>query len=437
MDYRGEDDIRITRRHQAIIPSYRFDCDKMCGNITEWGVDVRRDGGGQQNEYTLDLQVWRPSPTVNDSTGAGQYSLVGNNKFTSISLSGGVAIVTPSPQDYIQFQPGDVLGFYVDSESSFSLADDDGVVVLTSPSSFTSEVVWFASIAPTLATSQTTYSIGSSGELNTSTRAAPVISIRTGENSIIRVTVGENFTLFCICSFTVTFSCPEPSVTTTLPTPPPQPTTDSIETPPPTTQEPQQPTISQETTNSPNNDNSQTQTLSNSEVVTTTGVVPTTSEAVSDQQISSGPNVGLVVGIVAVVIAVIAVTLIVTVVVIAIIILGNKRKPLSTSVPTDTNRAYGVTNQRDMDEICNEEDVYSYPEVVLDNEVKTNSNEAYATTISTEGNVAYYSTNMVVQENEAYVTNIVTETNKACAPRDIVTTENHYIYENEPEDEYY
>ena len=143
-------------------------------------MDVHPGGGRHQNRYTLDLQVWRPSPTVDDSTGSGQYSLVGNNRFTSISLSGQVAIVTPSPQDYIQFQPGDVLGFYVESERG----NNDGVVVLTSPSSFTSEVVWFASIAPTLATSQTTYSIGSSGDLDTSTRAAPVISIGTGNYTL-------------------------------------------------------------------------------------------------------------------------------------------------------------------------------------------------------------------------------------------------------------
>ena len=183
-DYRDgqTEDNRITREHQAIIPSYRFYCDDMCGNITEWGVDVFPDGRRYDEEYTLDLQVWRPSPTVDDSTGAGQYSLVGNNRFTSISLSDRVAIVTPSPQDYIQFQPRDVLGFYVDGD----VGDNDGVVVLTS-SSFTSEVVWFASIAPTLATSQTTYSIGSSGDLDTLTRAAPVISIGTGENLIVGV----------------------------------------------------------------------------------------------------------------------------------------------------------------------------------------------------------------------------------------------------------
>ena len=135
----------------------------------------------EQNKYTLDLQVWRPSPTVNNSTGTGCYSLVGNNRFTSISLSKRVAIVTPSPQDYIQFRSGDVLGFYVEEAKK----DDDGVVVLTSSSSFISELVWFASIAPTMATSQngvSLYSVGSNGDLDTSTHAAPVISISTSKS---------------------------------------------------------------------------------------------------------------------------------------------------------------------------------------------------------------------------------------------------------------
>ena len=115
---------------------------------------------------------------MDDSTGTGCYSLVGNNRFTSISLSDQVAVVTPSPQDYIQFRPGDVLGFYV----AEARENNNGVVVLTSPSSFTSELVWYASIVPTMATSQNgdcPYSIGSTGVLNTVTHAAPVISIRT------------------------------------------------------------------------------------------------------------------------------------------------------------------------------------------------------------------------------------------------------------------
>ena len=153
----------------------------MCGNITEWGADLQPGGGGHDDgAYSLDFQVWRPSPTVDDSTGTGCYSLVGNNRFTSIPLSDNLARVTPSPQDYIQFQPGDVLGFYVEETKDDD--DDDGVVVLTRPSSFTSELVWYASIAPTMATSQNgdcPYSVGSNGVLNTLTRAAPVISIST------------------------------------------------------------------------------------------------------------------------------------------------------------------------------------------------------------------------------------------------------------------
>ena len=166
----------IVHQHQAIIPSYKFqDC---CGNITAWSVDVSFGGRKDQNEYTLDLQVWRPSPTVDDSTGSGCYSLVGNNRFTSISLKNQVVRVTPSPQDYIQFRQGDVLGFYV--EEARRSTSDAGVVILTSHSSFTSELVWYASIAPTMATSQNgncPYSVGSNGVLDTSTHAAPVISI--------------------------------------------------------------------------------------------------------------------------------------------------------------------------------------------------------------------------------------------------------------------
>ena len=137
-------------------------------------MDVRPGGGRDQGEYTLNLQVWRPSPTV-DQTGSGDYSLVGNNRFSAISLSGDVAEVTPSPQDYIQFQPGDVLGFYVEEARD---GNNKGVAVLTTDS-YTNELVWYAS-----ATSQAVgcpISVGSSGDLNTMLRGAPVISISTGK----------------------------------------------------------------------------------------------------------------------------------------------------------------------------------------------------------------------------------------------------------------
>ena len=177
----GNNGLDITRKHQAIFTSYRMNCS---GTITEWGIDVNSGAfngvNNRSRKYSLDFQVWRPSPTVNSSTGTGCYSLVGNNRFANISpiVSPGVAIVTPSPQDCISFQPGDVLGVYVEHAS----VADDGVVVLISDT-FSSDNVWYGSIEET--TSQNgdcPYSVGNNGVLNTFTRGAPVISIQTSES---------------------------------------------------------------------------------------------------------------------------------------------------------------------------------------------------------------------------------------------------------------
>ena len=169
---------RIHRHHQVIIYTYRFNC---CGNITEWGADVY-PGPKEIKEYSLDFQVWRPSLTVNNSTGTGCYSLVGNNRFTSISLSGGLARLTPSPQNYIQFQPNDVLGFYVIGAKE----GNHGIVVQSN----NRERVWHASIAPKVATllkegCPYPWPAGSNNLSVTLTRAAPVISISTRNNTKI------------------------------------------------------------------------------------------------------------------------------------------------------------------------------------------------------------------------------------------------------------
>ena len=128
--------------------------------------------------FNFDFQVWRPSSTVNET---GCYSLVGNYAATSISIETSVteshvARVTPLYQ--LQFQPGDVLGFYVESEAERT-HENNGVVLLDD-GAYTSEKVWHASI--TSRTSQVgscPYSVGTDGVLNTLTRAAPVISIST------------------------------------------------------------------------------------------------------------------------------------------------------------------------------------------------------------------------------------------------------------------
>ena len=81
-------------------------------------------GGDHQNgAYTIHFQVWRPSPTVG-SDGAGCYSLVGENRFTSITFSNrGPISETPEPTNIISVQPGDVVGYYVLS----SIDDEDGI----------------------------------------------------------------------------------------------------------------------------------------------------------------------------------------------------------------------------------------------------------------------------------------------------------------------
>ena len=175
MDYR-DSDLRsetIPELHQAIIPSYRFTC---CGNITKWGVDVHPAGGGNDRVYNLDLQVWRPSPTVQTT---GCYSLVGINRFTSVPLANQVAEVTPLPQEQIEFQPGDVLGFNLENTNG----DDGGVVLLMdSPDQdggYETEEVWYADFSnPVFSNSECQLIVGSQPgrALNTMTSAAPVIS---------------------------------------------------------------------------------------------------------------------------------------------------------------------------------------------------------------------------------------------------------------------
>ena len=137
-------------------------------------MDLNPDGSGT---FNFILQVWRPSRPANVC-----YSLVDNFMSTSISVDGTtdrVARVTPSPQHQLQFQTGDVLGFYVESNGSKS--DNDNGVVLLNNGSHTNELVWFASIDITAAqTSQSgscPYPVGTDGVLINSTHAAPVISV--------------------------------------------------------------------------------------------------------------------------------------------------------------------------------------------------------------------------------------------------------------------
>ena len=145
-------------------------------------MDLHPAGGNQQMVYTLDLQVWRPSPTVETS---GCYSLVGINRFTSISLVNQVAMVTPLPQERIEFQPGDVLGFYTENPDG----KDGGVVILLDSgeqgnNGYETEEVWYADTSNAIVGNRgCLYPVGSQPgrSLNTFTNAAPVISVSYGK----------------------------------------------------------------------------------------------------------------------------------------------------------------------------------------------------------------------------------------------------------------
>ena len=116
-----DDPVRLPNGRQAIVTSYLFQC---CGDITAWQTYVEPSGARHQDgAYTIHFQVWRPSPTV-DSDGAGCYSLVGENRFTNITLINRAVSETPEPTNIISVQPGDVVGYYVLSSQE---RDDDGI----------------------------------------------------------------------------------------------------------------------------------------------------------------------------------------------------------------------------------------------------------------------------------------------------------------------
>ena len=132
--------------------------------------------------YTLDFQVWRPAPNVS-STGC--YSLVGNNRFTQVQLSGGVTEpLSPAlPEDRIQVQPGDVLGLYV--ETTRDNPEGRGIVLLRD-GEYETEEVWYADFSnPVFRNGLCMLAVGPSRTLSSSINAAPVISLAISKSACI------------------------------------------------------------------------------------------------------------------------------------------------------------------------------------------------------------------------------------------------------------
>ena len=108
---------RIQYRQQVLIPSYQFTCS---GVVTEWGAYVEPGGGGDRTVYIPTFQVWRP-----DSNGNGVYTMVGENVYTSpITLVVDSKLQVNATQPFIEFQPSNVVGYYLDSAKE---SDNRGV----------------------------------------------------------------------------------------------------------------------------------------------------------------------------------------------------------------------------------------------------------------------------------------------------------------------
>jgi len=102
---------RISNNRTIIVPLLSFTCN---GRITNIRVRITPDGRGDDFPY---IQVWRPSPSSQ------LYNLVGvvqiqSSHITQLTYQEANIILTGNNR--IQFQSGDVIGFYIPSDSRYA-----------------------------------------------------------------------------------------------------------------------------------------------------------------------------------------------------------------------------------------------------------------------------------------------------------------------------
>ncbi len=150
---------------QVIIKSYEFHC---CGRVGGWAAYVQPGGGGHTTEvYSINFQIWRPM-------GVNTFVKIGENSFPSLTLADNSLIEeTPASSDQINFQPGDVVGYYLEDSR-----DQNGGVQFDS--GFTSEELWYATGSPDLQ-NECLLEVGTAGDLSMSINLGPIISISLSE----------------------------------------------------------------------------------------------------------------------------------------------------------------------------------------------------------------------------------------------------------------
>ena len=170
-DDQDYDPLLASNAVQAIITTYKFYCD--CVNITSWETYVKPGGMGQHRmsmAYDIIFQVWRPSPTVQDT---GCYSLVGQNNFKF--SRGGLVQLTPTPplNTVITAQSGDVVGYYTNGHGS------DVGIQLERSNDYNQNIIWYHTGVLLFGINECQFPVGNRSDrsLRSSTNAAPMLSI--------------------------------------------------------------------------------------------------------------------------------------------------------------------------------------------------------------------------------------------------------------------
>ncbi|XP_064406799.1 uncharacterized protein LOC135351663 isoform X1 [Halichondria panicea] len=146
---------------QVIIKSYEFHC---CGKVGAWAAYVEPGGGSHTTAYSIKFQIWRPT-----SENSASYIKIGENSFFPATLTNSYIAATPLPNQQLDFQPGDVVGYYLqqDGGTNGGLQFDAG---------FTSEELWYATGNSDLQ-NDNSLEVGNAGDLSISASLGPIISI--------------------------------------------------------------------------------------------------------------------------------------------------------------------------------------------------------------------------------------------------------------------
>ena len=186
---------------QAIITTYKFYCD--CVNITTWETYIQsgQEIYSESMSYDITFQVWRPSPTVQDT---GCYSLVGENVFTRLNFQEGSFVqLSPPRNEIITAKSGDVVGYYTNNQHR-----PDNGIQLERNYDYSNNIIWYQSFRNgnlVQLNNECPFPVGTESDrvLRSSTGAAPMLKISTSKffANLHRVPCKSNLLCLQVCFF--------------------------------------------------------------------------------------------------------------------------------------------------------------------------------------------------------------------------------------------